>query len=905
MKHMTLVGFVVLSVSAWAASVCAQGFPTSTIVGTVTDSTGGVIPEATVVLDSSDLIGGSRRLVTDSNGGYRFTRLTGGTYTVTASREGFRSERRSAIRLTGEQTLVVDLQLSVASLGVKVNVNAGAPLIDVKSTASPAVLNQDLLDNLPTDRVVSNIMNLTPGVNVAAGLGGTQFSNPIFVDGVNTTDPAGLGPMSAFNYNWISEIQVGAIGANVEYGDFSGIVQTVILKSGGNRISGLGEYRTTLPNWVDSNTSSLPPSTQTGLQSPSLRIVDWHDLSGQIGGPIAKDRVWYFTGIEHDRNNVLPALVAGDDSIDETDRRALGKITAAPKGAVRLDGFYEDDRYRMVHEGLSPTVLVAATTTDTKPNHNWNARGSWVLGDRTTLELRNSGFFGSLNFEPSPPGTRLGPSGHFDVVTFLWSVNASNYQNYGSGRNVLAAVVNRVAESTPAGRHDLKVGAEFEREGQNSLFGYPGGRLYLDMNGLPWHVSLQDEVKSTQSIHRATVYAQDRWSPADRITLQLGLRSTVNRGIVSQGTVLSTSPIDLRLGAAWDVARSHKSVVRTHFGRYHDALLTNDFFFLDTAPQPPQITATVVGPDQFVELSRTTTQNNGSGLDPHISMPYFDQYIVGVERELWPHWVMTAQMIRREYKDLIGYIDTGSIYQPVQRQDPGPDGKLGTPDDGGMLTAYLNTNASSAFCYLTNPAGAYRRYSALQLLVGKQYSRNWQMQTSYVWSSTRGNIDNSARSNSGGPENGCNGIFANPNRAIYADGPTPFDFTHAAKVLASWRTPLGGVNISSVFQYHTGLAWARSASLPNIQATYLVRMEPRGSRRTDALNQLDWRLEKTFDVGSMKRLGVFADVFNVTNQGIPDPSKLFAVEFRSGTAFGQPLNWVAPRTLRAGVRLIF
>src|SRR5262249_23175542 len=153
----------------------------------------------------------------------------------------------------GERTLVVDLRLSVARLGVEVNVTAGSPSIDVKSTASPAVLEHDLLENLPTDRVVSNIMNLTPSVNVSTGFGGTQRSNPIFVDGVNTTDPGQLGPMSAFNYNWISEIQVSAIGAKAEYGDFSGIVQTVTLKSGGNRLSGLGEYRATLPSWVDAN----------------------------------------------------------------------------------------------------------------------------------------------------------------------------------------------------------------------------------------------------------------------------------------------------------------------------------------------------------------------------------------------------------------------------------------------------------------------------------------------------------------------------------------------------------------------------------------------------------------------------------------------------------------------------
>jgi len=116
---------------------------------------------------------------------------------------------------------------------------------------------------------------------------------------------------------------------------------------------------------------------------------------------------------------------------------------------------------------------------------------------------------------------------------------------------------------------------------------------------------------------------------------------------------------------------------------------------------------------------------------------------------------------------------------------------------------------------------------------------------------------------------------------------------------------LGGVNLSGIYQYHTGLAWGRTAFLPNIQATFGVRIEPRGTRRTDPLNSLDLRVEKTFAIASARRLGVFADVFNVGNQGAPDPSKIFAVEFRSGPAFNQPLYWLQPRTLRAGVRLTF
>ena len=159
------------------------------------------------------------------------------------------------------------------------------------------------------------------------------------------------------------------------------------------------------------------------------------------------------------------------------------------------------------------------------------------------------------------------------------------------------------------------------------------------------------------------------------------------------------------------------------------------------------------------------------------------------------------------------------------------------------------------------------------------------------------------------PEDLTSGSMASPpipNRAINADGPMPWDFTHEVKVLSTWRVPVwGGVNVSGVYQFHTGSAWGRAVQFPNLFVTFGVRIEPRGTRRTEALNTLDLRIEKTFPVVHGSRLGVFADVFNLGNQGIPDPSARRPVFEISGPSFGQPQFWLSPRTLRAGLRLSF
>jgi hypothetical protein len=263
-----------------------------------------------------------------------------------------------------------------------------------------------------------------------------------------------------------------------------------------------------------------------------------------------------------------------------------------------IRSYYEFDRYHLTHDGVAPDERVGATTNDTLPNHNWTARATWVMSNRTTFEARTNGFAGTYSFDPPPPGTRSGPPGHVDVATGLWYGNASDYWDFRSGRTLTAVSVNHYADGLARGHHDIKAGAEVERSVDDAVHGYPGGRLYLDRSGLPYEMRMQSEYERAATIHRGALYAQDSWAATDHMTVQAGIRATVNRGLVSQGTVLATSPVDPRLGAAWAVGSSHKTVVRTHVGRYHDALLTSHFQALDTSPLPPLITAQVIGPDQ-------------------------------------------------------------------------------------------------------------------------------------------------------------------------------------------------------------------------------------------------------------------------------------------------------------------
>src|SRR5262249_9787237 len=156
-------------------------------------------------------------------------------------------------------------------------------------------------------------------------------------------DVATLNPWATFNYNWVDDVEIVGVGAGADYGEFNGVIQKNRLRSGANRFSGLGEYRTTRQGWDGTNTSQLSLPLQANFAASSQRILDWWDTSVQVGGPILRDRVWFFTGFEADRNNARPPLYSGPGSIDGKDRRVLTKVDSAINRALRVSGYYEYD----------------------------------------------------------------------------------------------------------------------------------------------------------------------------------------------------------------------------------------------------------------------------------------------------------------------------------------------------------------------------------------------------------------------------------------------------------------------------------------------------------------------------------------------------------------------------------
>src|SRR4051812_9331138 len=195
-----------------AAVPAAMAQTRSSFTGTITDTSGAVMPGVSIVLESPDLVGGAQSVTTDERGAYRFSDLPPGTYSLTASLSGFQSTQRTNIRLLFGTTLTVDMSLRVGGNAETVTVEGRSPTVDVTTARSTVKIDSDLIENAPTvtdPRNGVDIMSMAPGIVSHSAFGGARDANEILFDGTPTTLPERQGTNSAVvNPTWMDEVQV-------------------------------------------------------------------------------------------------------------------------------------------------------------------------------------------------------------------------------------------------------------------------------------------------------------------------------------------------------------------------------------------------------------------------------------------------------------------------------------------------------------------------------------------------------------------------------------------------------------------------------------------------------------------------------------------------------------------------
>jgi len=273
---------------------------TGVIQGTILDEQGGVVPGANVEVRNPDT-NFSKTLITDSDGRFVFLQLSPGRYSVTVSKQGFATVVQENLNLTVGQAISLSLNMKVSRLEEKITITA-APTIDTVQTESSSTLNELAVSNLPIlGRKFEDLLTLTPGVSITQGPDGDEINfagqrgifNNISLDGGDYNngffgEQAG-GQRAAIDITLeaVKEFQVIATGASAEFGRTAGGVVNVITKSGTNSFHGSLFHFQRL--------EALAADTSDGKP-----LKDFHreQFGGTIGGPIKKDRIFFFGAFE-------------------------------------------------------------------------------------------------------------------------------------------------------------------------------------------------------------------------------------------------------------------------------------------------------------------------------------------------------------------------------------------------------------------------------------------------------------------------------------------------------------------------------------------------------------------------------------------------------------------------------
>src|SRR4051812_32233361 len=290
--------------------VPASTFAQAAIAGLVRDSSGAVLPGVTVEAASPSLIEKTRAGVTDGSGQYRIENLRPGTYTVTFTLTGFTTVKREGIELTGSFTAPVNVELRVGAVAETVTVTGETPVVDVQSASRETVLSKDVLNAIPTAGSYNSIVILVPGLfggqqDVSTGpcnsctfsahgailSGGRANSEArLLLDGLSIAVPQAGGTNYLTDTRNAQEVNFTTSGSQAEV-ESGGPVMNIIPRTGGNNFSGNG-----FASWANDKlqgTNYTPALQAQGLAAPNP-LIKMYDFSGAYGGPIKKDKIWFF-----------------------------------------------------------------------------------------------------------------------------------------------------------------------------------------------------------------------------------------------------------------------------------------------------------------------------------------------------------------------------------------------------------------------------------------------------------------------------------------------------------------------------------------------------------------------------------------------------------------------------------
>jgi hypothetical protein len=912
------------------------------IEGAVKDSSGGSVPGATVSARSAT--GFTAHTVSDSSGHYRFPALPPGRYEITASLTGFNTAAANDIALALGQNARVDLALSVGTMTETVQVTAEAPLVDVKQSARFSNIRDEFVDKVPKGRDFTSLATQVPGANMEMKLGGLSIDgasaseNKYVIDGIETNDlQSGVSAKDVVT-DFVEEVQVKSSGYAAEYSGAVGGVVNAITKSGTNDWKGsvwgyyssdeLGYARARpdanqAPGYGDGRRSlrrNPSDTSQAEYITYPKDNVDQVEPGFAVGGPLARDRVWFFAGYNPQFRTIgrtVTLLADGSVVAQENKRRthfANANVTAQLGGNTH--GRLSYNMSRRVDDGVLPPLdgtAAPGTLYDIKTTSpNWSVSGTLdhIASNTLSFALRG-GYFVQDTFEAGRPqgprysflNSNIGMPGV--PVEFQRPTGFANTAPNTETRQDRFTRLDLQADGTwfvsAAGQHQLKAGVQFFRLGNVVDEGETGNRVQLrfdrslgGVRGPFGYYQVRSfgpefpqrgfttfgDIKSSNW----GLFIQDSWTIGQRLTLNLGLRTereTVPSFTQEPGFPKNAIEFGLadklapRVGFAWDVKGDGKWKLYGSWGLFYDITRLEMprgsfggdhwleyYYTLDT----PDWTNLVSGPNcppacpgRLFRGPVNFRMPSFESVDPGIQPYQIQELTGGLEHELTSHVSVGVSYVHKQIDTAIE--DIGSLDAQGNELFT-----IGNPGLGLSNVAHRFADGT-----VVPFPKAVRDYDAVQVNVNKRMSDRWALRASYLWSRLYGNYSGLSQSDENGrtsPNVGRNfdyPIMSFDERGQSVLGVLPTDRTHQFKTQFVYDLNFG-LSAGLVGFVASGTPTSREAPfLPasNYPVQYLGR---NSDGRTDTLSQVDLNLIQEVKLGGNKRLQVMANVMNLFNQ---------------------------------------
>lgn len=951
-RLMTWIGAVMTGMALWASAAAAQ--TSARIEGIVTDDSGGVMPGVTITLTSPALQVPQITTVTDGKGEYRFLELRAGMYRLQFELSGFQTFVREQLEVSTGFAARVNTVLKVEGLNESVTVSGVSPIVDISTTSGGQIVDTEkLITSLPAQKTIADLVALSPGmVNTDGhdpgalslqgrprfntyGLGSNNTNTTMMIDGllivVNT-------PINDIGATQEVDIRTFGNGADVKE---PGAFVNMVLNSGGDTFHG-----SVTEAFMKQPSGNIDDELRRRHFTVPGQLKYFNDASADLGGRIIPRTLWFY-GAYRKRvsEQSQPGLVlnAGPDGrfktgdeppayVNYMGKNITGRLSYQITSAYSVNtSIIRDGTTSSAQSGnYANTPYDSTATLAQYPSHTkLEFKGAPSRKLYLNVVAGHSGWFDPDNGYHPQESAKLIPTS--TDRTTLMNSGASVDRRVGKERQTsLTASVTFLPDRSLGGQHEFKAGYFFYKNQSTDMVPnreYGNYTLVFD-NGVPFQfVALNSPVDPEPWDDSWAVYITDRWRIGQRLTLNLGLRWDAQHSYNAEQTreagqwpfaqaqtfpkveVLKYDNLAPRLGLAYDVTGGGKTVVKATYGLFNplarlagnfnpNAAFSNTYLWRDLNNNrdydPGEVDLSLTGRD-FVSTGSPTF----ALLNPDLKLAKVREFTSSIEHELSQGMSVRGLYLRRIDGNRTGSVSLLRPYEiynrPLSRQDPGPDGTLGTADDGGMVTIYdydaryrpatftlnqtQNAPSSVPNNYVQSMEAAFTKRQGARWLGTVSFSAN--NIRSYTW-------------------------IQNPNQEPFSTSNT---WTWNSKINGYVNLPYD-ISAGAIVEIFSGPQGRRTYIFraadplggPALQGltTITLNMEPAGSRKEPAYALVNARVSKAFRFKGIHQLRLSFDALNLLNT-----NAVLGVSYASGPTFGDVTDAVPPRNLKVGLAYSF